>query len=62
MADSIFTCDSDIRLETPFPEQNLLWALWANQNCKDFDLLLTIVLDTGIEKNLVGYLGADLSD
>ena len=62
MSETIFTCDSDIRLDIPFPEEKRIWALWANQNCKDFDLLLTVTLDSESLNNLLGYTGADLTE
>jgi len=37
-------------------------AIWANQDCKDFDLLLTVMFDAVSEANLVGYVGAEISD
>jgi hypothetical protein len=36
-------------------------AFWAQQDCKDYDLILTVMLDDVAEANLVGYVGADLS-
>merc|ERR1712051_100537 len=62
MGETIFTCDSEIRLEIPFPEEERIWALWANQNCKDFDLILTVTLDSETLNNLIGYTGADLTE
>lgn len=57
----IFTCDMAINLERPFPEEEKVWSLWANQNCKDFDLLLTVIFDKDAEDSLLGFTGADLS-
>ena len=62
MGETIFTCDSDIRLEIPFPDEQRIWALWANHDCKDFDLILTVTLDSETLNNLIGYTGADLTE
>ena len=62
MGDTTFTCDADIRLEIPFPQESRIWALWAAQNCKDYDLLLTVTLDSESLNNLIGYTGANLTE
>ena len=62
MQSSIFTCDSDIRIDHPFADDERMFALWASQDCKDFDLLLTVMIDEQSEANLVGFAGANLSD
>ena len=61
MYQSVFACDSDIRIVRPFAEDSTIWALWANHDCSDYDLLLNIVMDAEAELNLLGYLGANLS-
>lgn len=61
MYQSFFQCDSDIRMERPFPDEADMFAFWANQDCSDYDLILNIMLDAEAELNLVGYVGADLS-
>ena len=48
-----------MRVEKPFPEDDRMWALWANQNCRDFDLTLSIFLDREAEDNFVGVTGAE---
>jgi len=58
---SIFTCNSDVRIDYPFPEDNRMVALWADQDCKDFDLYLTVMLDEETQANNEGYVGADLT-
>merc|ERR1712079_190975 len=62
MSSSIFTCGSDVRIEHPFPEDDRMWALWADQDCSDFDLILTVIMDEQAENNLIGWIGADLAD
>ena len=57
---SIFTCDSDVRVEHPFIEDDSMWALWAGQDCKDYDLKLTVVLTKETDQNNIGYYGAEL--
>jgi len=57
----IFTCDLGINLERPFPEEDRVWSLWANQNCKDYDLFLTLIFDEEAHSSLLGFTGADLS-
>ena len=61
MHTSIFTCGDDIRIDHPFPTDDSMTALWAAHDCKDFDLLLTVMLDAVSEANLVGFVGAELS-
>lgn len=36
-----------------------MWAIWASQNCKDFDLTITLVFDERAINNLVGFVGDD---
>lgn len=62
MNESIFTCDSDVRITHPFPEDDRMWALWAQQDCSAFDLVLTVLLNQEAEVNLIGWIGADLTD
>jgi len=57
-----FSCDSDIRLELPFPEDQRMFAIWANHDCTDYTLFLTLLIDEDEQRNLVGYNGAELSD
>ena len=45
MDESIFSCDSDIRIAHPYPDEDGLWALWADHDCSEYDLVLTIVMD-----------------
>ena len=61
MTASIFTCNSDVRIDLPFPEDNRLWALWASHDCSDFDLILTVVLNKATQDDFLGFVGADLS-
>lgn len=62
MSSSIFTCDSDIRVDHPFTDDDRMWALWAQQDCRDFDLILTVLLDEEARANLAGWIGADLTE
>jgi len=62
MGASIFTCDSDVRITHPFPEDDRIWAIWAQQDCSAFDLVLTVLLNQEAEVNLIGWVGADLTD
>ena len=62
MASSVFSCDSDIRIDHPFPKDERMWALWAAQNCRDYDLLITVMLDEMAVNKMIGYVGADLTD
>lgn len=57
MTESIFSCDSDIRIDHPFPEENSLWSLWADHNCKDYNLLLTLVMDQEVVDKVLGWVG-----
>ena len=59
MSSSIFTCDSDVRIDRPYPEDDRMWALWAYQDCTDFDMILTVILDEVAQANLIGYLGVE---
>jgi len=61
MYQSVFACDSDIRLDRPFFDDATLWAFWANHDCTDYDLLLNIIFDEEAELNMLGYMGAELS-
>jgi len=56
-----FSCDSDIRLELPFPEDERMFAIWANHDCQDYTLYLTLLIAEDEQRNLVGYNGAELS-
>lgn len=60
-AESIFSCDSEIVLERPFNGEERVWSLWADQNCKEFDLMLTVVFNPDAFNSLLGYTGASLS-
>lgn len=40
-----FTCDSEIRIDHPFPENENLWSFWAAQDCNDYDLIMTVLID-----------------
>ena len=61
-SDSIFGCGYDIRLAAPFADQtDQITALVANQDCSDWTLLLTLVLDRSTQENIIGFSGADLS-
>ena len=61
MYQSVFKCESDVRIVRPFYDEPTLFALWANHDCKDYDLLLNVMLDAEAELNLVGFVGAGLS-
>lgn len=60
MAESNFTCDSDIRIEHPFDDDRL-WSFWAAHNCPDYSLILTVVLSEEVMGKIVGFYGAELS-
>ena len=62
MTESIFACDADTRIDHPWPNDTRMTALWATQNCKDFDMLLTVMFDDATFEHMVGYVGADLSE
>lgn len=57
MNSSIFSCDRDIRIDHPFPEEPSLWALWADHDCKDYNLLLTLVMDQEVVDKVLGWVG-----
>lgn len=57
-----FTCDSEVRIEHPFPEDMRIWALWVAHDCSDLNLMFTVILDEEAEANAVGYYGAELSN
>ena len=59
LPESIFACDTDIRIDRPFPEDERIWSLWAHQNCKEFDMILTVFLDEPAYANMRGYIGAE---
>ena len=59
---SVWTCDSDIRVTHPFEEEKRLWALWASQDCSDYDLHLTVVLSSAQQDLNVMQYGAELSE
>ena len=61
MTKSPFTCNSDVRIDLPEPDDSRFFALWAEHDCDDYDLLLTVVLDARTVENFVGYVGADMS-
>jgi len=61
MIQSVFACDSDIRLERPFIDDVSTFALWANHDCSDYDMLLNVMIDVEASLNLIGYVGAPLS-
>lgn len=63
VASSIFSCSSDVRMDTPFSyAEGQLWTFWAAHDCTSYDMILTIVLNQyTIDNQFVGYTGADLT-
>lgn len=57
---SIFVCDSDVRIDHPFINDERMWSLWASQDCSDYDLLLTVILSRETDQDLVGFFGVDI--
>ena len=56
----MFHCDKDVRVDFPFDDTEYM-ALWAGQDCKDWDLYLTIVGDQETGNLAVHYTGAEPS-
>ena len=44
MQTGFFSCNSDVRIDFPFDNQNYT-ALWATHDCDQWDLFLTVVMD-----------------
>ena len=40
-----FHCGQDVRIDFPFDDTEYM-AIWASHDCEDWDLYLTIVVDT----------------
>ena len=56
-----FFCDLRIELKQSFVRQDY-WALWANHDCKDWDLLITMLMSEEAIKALVHMEGVLLAD
>ena len=61
MQSGFFSCNSDVRIDYPFDNENYM-ALWATHDCDHWDLFLTILFDQYSFRSLVTSTGADLSD
>ena len=61
MTQSIFSCDGDVRVDHPISEDYQMWALWAAQDCSNYDMIITVLFDDYTYVNARGYVGADLS-
>ena len=56
-----FFCNSDVRVDFPF-DDNEYMALWAAHDCKDWDLYLTVVADEETAGLAITWEGAEESD
>jgi len=61
MTASMWSCDSDVRIDHPFPEEPSVFAFWAAHNCNNYSLLLTVVFSTQAMTRLAGYYGASMT-
>jgi len=61
MSSSIWKCDSEVRIDHPFPEEPTVFAFWASHNCDNYSMLLTVVLGNEAMNKLTGYYGASLT-
>jgi len=52
------TCEADVRMEYPFPEEPSFYALYADHNCSPYVLTLSVVLSKKALKQMVGFYGA----
>lgn len=59
---AIYVCDADVRVDRPFIDDDRMWSIWASQNCKGYDLMLTLILSQEADFNMVGYIGVDEDD
>ena len=57
-----FFCDLRIELKQQLIRQDNYWYLWANHDCKDWDLLITILMSEDAIKALVHMEGVILTD
>ena len=55
-----FHCGQDVRLDFPFEDTEYM-ALWAAQDCEDWDLYLTVVVDRDTSEKALTYAGAEPS-
>ena len=55
-----FYCGKDIRIDFPFDDTEYM-ALWAAQDCADWDLYLTIVVDKKTSEMAMHATGADIT-
>jgi len=39
-----------------------LWAIWANHDCLNWDIILTIILDTEVSQNVIANAGILLTE
>ena len=61
MQSGFFSCNSDVRIDYPFENQNYT-ALWATHDYDQWDLFLTVVMGLQTTESVVATSGADLSD
>lgn len=63
MKQSVFDCDIDVHIGHPFVAEDRIWSFWAglSDGCGDYSLLLTIVLDEEATRNMLGYIGSELT-
>ena len=57
----MFHCGLDVRLDFPFDDTEYM-ALWAAQDCSDWDLYLTVVYEEETHDITVAYFGAEKSE
>lgn len=57
------SCHFEIDNETPFPDrEGDLWAIWANHDCFNWEVILTIILDTEVSENVIANAGILLTE
>ena len=62
IAASVFTCDVEVRISHPWPQEKSMTAIWAQQDCLNYDMVLTAIFDAEVDENLLGFTGAELSN
>ena len=55
-----FFCNHDVRIDFPFDDTEYM-SLWANHDCSDWDLYLTLIADSDTFNMGLTFTGAETS-
>ena len=56
-------CRFEVDRLTPFPEkEGDMWALWANHDCLNWEVTLTMIMDEQARSNILASTGIMFAD